>query len=223
MPGISRCLGVGRGSGVLFRVQPACPWSAVGLAFQLQQQGAVHEAIQEGHGQRRIAQVIVPSLEVDIGHQGRAAAGIADFDDLVEQIGRQGTVHPFQFLEAEFVDDQQVDAAVVAQPPRQGIIGPRLGQLLDQPGTGGIADPVAEHAQTAADALDQMALTQAALAHLDQVVAAADELAGGQFLEPARSIVAALKFQSKFSSVPLSRKWASWIRRSILRWRRWAA
>ena len=59
--------------------------------------GAIDQAIEEGHRQRRVAKVIAPGFEVGIGHQRGAAMGIVRFDHLVEQIGGLRTVQPFQF------------------------------------------------------------------------------------------------------------------------------
>jgi len=72
---------------LLFGLLIGVAMNSVGFAFQLHDRRAVHDAIQEGHRQWRIAEVFGPRLEVDVGHQGRADPLTACVDDLVPQAG----------------------------------------------------------------------------------------------------------------------------------------
>ena len=95
---------------------------AVRLAADLQQDRSVHYAVQEGHRQRRIAQVIAPRLEVDVRAQGGGTLAAAGVDHLVEEVGRLGALAAFDAVEAELVDDHQVETRPVADAarPRSG-------------------------------------------------------------------------------------------------------
>jgi hypothetical protein len=63
------------------------PVGAVGLPLDLQNDGPVHQAVQEGHGQRHVTEIVAPGLEVDVGNQGGGVLLAAGVDDLVEQAG----------------------------------------------------------------------------------------------------------------------------------------
>ena len=78
--------------------------NSIGFAFQLHDRGAVHHAIQQGHRQGRVAEVVGPGLEVDVGHEGRRALLAAGIDDLVPQAGGLWADAAFNAVEAEFVD-----------------------------------------------------------------------------------------------------------------------
>ena len=51
--------------------------SAVGLAFDLQDDRSLDQTIEKSHRERTIRQVLSPFLEVDVGHQRRGALLIA--------------------------------------------------------------------------------------------------------------------------------------------------
>src|SRR5438552_6481713 len=89
----------------------------------------------------------------------------------------------FDLVEGEFVDDEPVEAGVVAEPLGQGAVGQRSGQFGQELGTGGIADAITHDASGTADRLDDSAFADAALADEDEVVLAADEGGRGQFLD----------------------------------------
>jgi len=76
---------------------------AIGAALDLQDNGAVHDTVEEGHRQRRVAQVFAPGVEVDVRHQRRRALR-AGVDDLVEQVGGLRRFAAFDLVEAKLVD-----------------------------------------------------------------------------------------------------------------------
>ena len=65
-----------------------------------------------------IGQIISPLVEVDVGHQGGRALLVASGDDFVKQVGRLRALGSLDAIEAEFVDDQQIGASIVAHPLR---------------------------------------------------------------------------------------------------------
>ena len=153
----------------------------VGSPLDLQLDGGGDdEAVEDGHGQRWVAEVVGPGLEADVGHQGGGAFGATAVDDLVQKAGRLGGFGSLDAVEAEFVDGQEIEVGVVAQPLVEAVVGQRGGEVAEQVGAGGVADAISVDARDSAHRLNDPALADAALAGDDEVVAAADELAGGQ-------------------------------------------
>ena len=95
---------------------------SIGLALEALDDRAVDDPIQQGHRQGRIAKIIGPVFEVDVGDQRRRALAAATVDHLVEQTRRFRVFATFEFVEAEFVNDQQVEAAVEADPRGQRVV-----------------------------------------------------------------------------------------------------
>ena len=137
--------------------------NAIGFAFQLHDRGAVHDAIQHGHRQRRVAEVVGPGLEVDVRHQGGADALAAGVDDLVPQAGGLRTEAAFDAIEAEFVDDEQAELGIEANAVVDGLVGQGGGEVFEEFAAGDVMDALFEHARGQADALDQPAFAQAAI------------------------------------------------------------
>lgn len=133
-----------------FRGLPG-PVGAIGLAFELEDDGTVDKPIEEGHGQGDVAEIIAPGLEVDVGDQGSRVLLAAGVDDLVEQTGGLAALRSFNLVEAELIDDQQVEAFVVAQALGQGLVSQASGEVLEQGSTGRVADPVAQGAGSPAE------------------------------------------------------------------------
>ena len=78
---------------------------SIGFAFQLHDGGTVYDAIQEGHRQGPVAEVVGPGFEVDVGHQGGADALASCVDDFVPQARCLRTDAAFDAVEAELVND----------------------------------------------------------------------------------------------------------------------
>ena len=118
--------------------------SSVRLSLDLQDDRPVHDPVQERHRQRRIAQVLAPGLEIDVRHQRRRTTA-ADVDQLVQQARRLGRFQPFYSVEAELVEDHQVEFGVVPQPPRQRLVRQRRRQVLQDRGAGLVPHPITQH------------------------------------------------------------------------------
>ena len=95
---------------------------SIRFAFQLHDRGAVHDAIQQRHRQGRVAEVVGPGFEVDVRHQGGADALTARIDDLLPQAGGLRADSTFDAVEAELVDDEQVELGVEADAIVDGAI-----------------------------------------------------------------------------------------------------
>ena len=153
---------------------------AVRLAADLQQDRAIDHAIEEGHRQRWIAEVVAPRLEVDVRGQGGGAFAAAGVDEFVEEVGCLRAFAAFDAVEAELVDDHHVESRPVADTAGQALIGQRLSQVFQQLGAGGVTHSVSQLTETPRECLQEKTLSDAALADHDEILAAADELAGGQ-------------------------------------------
>ena len=157
--------------------------NSVGFAFQFHDRGTVHDAIQQRHRQRGVAEIVGPGLEVDVRHQGGADALAARVDDLVPQAGGLRTDSTFDAVEAELVDDEQVELGIEANAVVDGAIGERGRQVFQEFAAGDVMHFAALGAGGLADALDQMTFAHAALADEDEVLMAAHEVAGGERLD----------------------------------------
>src|SRR5271157_3977796 len=91
----SRCLIRGRAR-ILDRAA-----GAVRFAFDLENDRSIDQAVQEGHRQRRIAEVIAPGVEVNVRRQRGGLFLIAGVEDLVEEICRFGVLLAFDAVEAK--------------------------------------------------------------------------------------------------------------------------
>ena len=123
-----------------------------------------------------------PGVEVDVGHHRRRALA-AGVDDLVQQVGGLRGFAAFDLVEGELINDQPVEAGVIADSLRQGVIGQAGGQIDQQIGAGGVADTITHDTSGLANRLDDSAFADPALADQDEVVLAANEGASGQFLD----------------------------------------
>jgi hypothetical protein len=77
---------------------------SVGFAFQFHDRGAVNHAVEHGHRQRGIAEILGPGLEVDVGDQSGAGSLAACVDDFVPQAGGLLTDGAFDVIEPKFVN-----------------------------------------------------------------------------------------------------------------------
>ena len=161
---------------------PFVPGVPIRLAIQLQNDRPVYDAVQQCHCQRCIIQVFLPGLEVDVRHQRRGTLLRSGINQLEQQTRGVLGLTPLQLIEAEFVHDQQVETGIITDPPWQRPVGQRRSILRS-----GLHWSCSGHAyprhRQAANALDDAAFADTALANEHQVVLAADERAGGQFFD----------------------------------------
>src|SRR5439155_8411950 len=150
--------------------------NAVRFALQFDNRCSVHHSIQQGHRQRRIAEIIGTGFEVDVGHQGRAGSLASCVDDFVPQAGSLGTKAAFNAVQAELINDQQVEAGIEADAVVDRLVGQGGGQIFQESTAGRVKDTVAENASDLADVLNQPAFAQARLADEDDDLAATDEV-----------------------------------------------
>jgi hypothetical protein len=80
---------------------------AQAVAAELQAMGVVDEAVENGVGERRLADQLMPFVDRDLAGDQRGAAAVAVFDDFEHVVALFGP----ERLEAPIVEDQQLDAA----------------------------------------------------------------------------------------------------------------
>src|SRR5436305_6323702 len=86
---------------------------AVGAASQLENHSSVDQAVEERRCQRRVAEIVGPRGEVDIGRQrGRTSTG-AGVEQAVGEGTGLGLRLTLQPVETEFVDQQQIEPRVL--------------------------------------------------------------------------------------------------------------
>jgi hypothetical protein len=79
---------------------------AIGPTLNLENDGSLHDAIEESHGHGSIGQILSPFFEVHVGGERRRTLLVPQSDDLIEQVSRLRAFLPLDFVAAEFVDDQ---------------------------------------------------------------------------------------------------------------------
>jgi hypothetical protein len=173
--GMARQKGIGRS---LRRLVAAV--DAVRFAGEFHDGRAVDDAVEQGHGQLGVAEVLVPGLEVDVRDQGGAGVVTASIDDLVPQARRVGTQTAFDLVEAKLIDDEQVETGVEAYALVDRVVSQRGREVFDEFAAGDVADAAADETSFFADTLDQMAFADSRLPDEDDVLLAADEVALGE-------------------------------------------
>jgi hypothetical protein len=98
--------------------------------------------------------------ERQVRGQGDRRLLLAFGQDLEEQLGPSG----IELDVAELVQAEQVEASVAGDDAAEPALVGRLGQLVDQLGAGGVADPVALLAGGQAEADQQVRLARPAVA-----------------------------------------------------------
>jgi hypothetical protein len=97
------------------------------------------EPVDDGSTQPRVGEGGCPLGEGGVGRDRDGGAFFAFGEDLEQQLGAA----PVQLEVAQFVQAEQVDAAVAGDGAGQGLVVGGLDELVDQRGGGEVADPVA--------------------------------------------------------------------------------
>ena len=85
-------------------------------------------------------------------------------------------------VEAEFVDQQEIEPSVFLQHSIEAPVGQGLGELLEQLGAGRIAYTVSQNTCGLTNSLENPRLAQARLTHQNHILASAHEVACNQLL-----------------------------------------
>src|ERR1017187_1108545 len=98
-------------------------------------------------------------------------------------MSRLRTLRPLAAVEPKFVDNRQIRTRVVAQMCGKRFVGEGSGQVGESLGGSAIQNAVALDADLLSQRLDDVTLSDSTPADQDQVIAAPDEIAAGQFFD----------------------------------------
>src|SRR4051794_25245636 len=135
--------------------------SSVGFAFQFHDGCSIHHSIQQGHRQGCVAEIVGPSVEVDVGDQSGGALLAASVDDLVPQAGGLRAEAAFDAVEAELINSKQIKTGVKADAVVDGLVGQSRREVVEKSAAGDVMDFITQDTGTLTDALNQTALTDA--------------------------------------------------------------
>ena len=134
------------------------------------------EAIEDGVGDRRIAEIRVPLIARELARDDRRARAVAILHYLKEilalDVGHGG--------EAPVVEDQDVDARQPREHGRVGAIGARERQFLKEARQAPIERPVALPTRVLAERAPQVRLADAGRAGDEDIAVFGDPPAGGE-------------------------------------------
>ena len=109
---------------------------AIARALDLDDDGVVKEPVQEGRGDDGITKNFAPFGKAAIGGEDHGALFVAGVDELEEQIAAAGNDRQV----ADFVDDEQREAAEEPDLLAQGAFAFGLGERADEVGERGEVD-----------------------------------------------------------------------------------
>ena len=132
------------------------------MAFDLNYDGVVQQAVQQGCGDDVVAEDGSPLLEAAIGGEYGGALLVAGVDQLEEQVGAVG----FDGQVADLIDDEQGSPVDVAQARGEGRGALGLDQDGDEFGQGGEVDTLAGLDRVHAEGDGEVALADAILDRL---------------------------------------------------------
>jgi hypothetical protein len=152
----------------------------IGTAFDIDRRGVMQDTVQDGRGDHRIAEDLVPLGEAPVRSHDQGALLIAAGDELEEQMRAVAIDRDV----ADLVDDQELGLAVELQPLFDFVFGIGLRQGRDQRHGLGEVGPVALGYGLDAERHRQMRFSYPGRAQEDDVFAVGDEPASGQVFDP---------------------------------------
>jgi hypothetical protein len=122
--------------------------------------GVEGEPVDDGRAQAGVGEGAGPFGEGGVGGDRDRRAFFAFGEDLEEQFGAAAV----EFEVAQFVQAEQVDAAVAGDGAGEGLVVGGFDEFVDQGGGGGVADPVAGFGGCGAQADEQVGFAGAGVA-----------------------------------------------------------
>ncbi len=148
------------------------------------------DAVEDGVGERRDADHVVPAVDRNLAGDDQRALVITVFDNFEQIAGLLGR----QRLRPPIVQDEQFGAGDRAQKAR--VTGIAMGdrEIGEEPGNAGVKDGDIFPASLVSERASEPALAQAAGAGDEQIAPLGDPIAGGELeeqrpVEPARDLV----------------------------------
>src|ERR1700747_1580942 len=101
---------------------------AQAVAAELQAMSVMDDAVEDGVGEGRFADQIVPAVDRDLAGDQRGAAAVAVLDDLQQVVTLLGT----KWLKTPVVEDQELDAAEGTHQARVTAVAARQCEIAEQ-------------------------------------------------------------------------------------------
>ena len=139
------------------------------------------EAVEDGGGERGVAQEAPPVAERDIRSDGRGDLAMATIDEVVERVSGGRLVAPLLDLsQSDVVDDEQGGCGPGLESARIGAVGEARVEVVEQVDAARVAhaDPLLTCAE--AEGFEDVALAGAGLSGDDEVVASSNEVEPGK-------------------------------------------
>ena len=152
-------------------------------AFQRDRIRIVDQAVEDGVGDRRVAQIGVPLLARQLAGDDRRARRVAVLDDFEQivalDVGESG--------QAPVVEDEDVDAGEPREQRRVGAVGAREREFLKEARQAPVDGAVALATRLLAERAGQVGLADAGRAGDQDVAVLDDPATGGELADQARS------------------------------------
>jgi hypothetical protein len=129
----------------------------VGLGAGFDDAGVVGDAVDDGGDEAGVGEHGSPFAERQVGGDGDGGSFFSFGDDLEEELGAAGV----ELDVAEFVEQEQVEAAVAGDDAGELPLVGGFGEFVDELGGGGVADAAALLAGGQAETDQQMSLAGA--------------------------------------------------------------
>ena len=155
------------------------PLFAQTVALELQAMGVVDDTVEDGIGECRFADKVVPTVDRDLASDQGGAAAIAVLDNFEHVVALLGS----ERLKAPIIEDQQLDAAEGAHQSRVAAIAAGEREIAEHPRHALIEDRAIVAAGLLTECASQPALPTPAGPSMIKFCASLIQLAGGQRLE----------------------------------------
>lgn len=114
---------------------------AVAWAVDVDADGVGGEAVEDGGGERGVAEVLAPGGELQVGGDGRRSVHVAAVEQGKEHMGRGRLVAAaLELAEADVIDNQELGTAPGAHAPLIGAVGEARIEVVDEVDAAGVAD-----------------------------------------------------------------------------------
>lgn len=149
------------------------------VALELEAMGVVHDAIEDGVGDGRLGDDVVPAVDRNLAGDQGGASTTALFNDLQQIAALVGA----ERFEAEVVEDEQADLAEPLHEAWMATVAAGQRELGEQPGDALIENSVVVAAGLVGERAGEPAFADAGRALDDQVLCGGDPVTGDQPLE----------------------------------------
>lgn len=154
-----------------------CDVLAVAGTVDVDAYGVHRESVEDGGGERGVAEIAAPVAQGDVGGHRGGDAPVPSVDDVVERVRGGGLVVAlFDLADADVIDDQQVGSRPGFEASWIGAVGEACVQVVEQVDAARVAHGDGLLASAHSEGLEDVALAGAGLAGDHQVFVPAHEV-----------------------------------------------